>query len=573
MRLEAAGTKLCRSLQGLKQLLDTAHLRHGCCGPELCQEVLQALTALLRRAAVPLLRSLVQQQAGGTAGEQQQQQQHEHQHQHHQRATRALLQDLAGLISELLLQLCSGLTTQQLEACQGLPAAAADAILAATSVLAPYSSPSNGSSPSSSSPSSAQYTAIPSPLDAPATPSTHRSSYSQAPAPASSSGGSSSKALAACLAAAQALMKHAPAAALGQLYPALLPMALRLLSTAPAGPQLTASQQFLEACFSSAAQRHKQDGGLGEAAVAAVARSALAAADAAAAEAQQAGSSSSAADAGRLGPLLSSMLLGLSAAAALQQQQQQQQQQVRALQQHCFAVVRRALGAAPGSTASSNGSSVAAAAGGGGGGSAAAAAKALEAVRGFLQECVPEPAGSPKAATARALLAAAGPPAVALAHAAMHQCLFPLAGPPLAAVSEALKALVVAASLVAPDGQAAQEALMRVLVPLLVEVAAPAPPGVPTPALRELALKLVTALPSAAAGPAFKAVLAAQPPELKQRLQGALRESQAAAAGGAAGPAAAAGAAGAAGGAGAGGAGAKKPSIALKMNFALPAPQ
>jgi hypothetical protein len=253
---------------------------------------------------------------------------------------------------------------------------------------------------------------------------------------------------------------------------------------------------------------------------------------------------------------------------------------VQALRQHCFAVMQRALGVPASSTPSSNGSSVAAAAGSsssssssGSSSSAASAAKALEAVRCFLQESVAEPGGSPKAGTARALLAAAGPPAVALAHAAMHQCLFPLAGPPMAAVSEALKTLVVAANLVAPDGQAAQEGLMRVLVPLLVEVAAPAPPGVPTPALRDMALKLVTALPSAASGPAFKAVLAAQPPELKLRLQGALRESQAAAAGGAAGAAAAGAAAAGGAGAGAGGAGAKKPSIALKMNFGIPAPQ
>jgi hypothetical protein len=111
-------------------------------------------------------------------------------------------------------------------------------------------------------------------------------------------------------------------------------------------------------------------------------------------------------------------------------------------------------------------------------------------------------------------------------------------------------------------------AVFQVLVPLLVDAAAPEG-GPPTPVLRDMALRLVNALPSApAGGAAFRAAVAALPAASKARLQAALRE------------AAAAGAAGGAGaGAGAGAAAQRvaaaqpaKPAIQLKMSFALPKP-
>jgi hypothetical protein len=140
---------------------------------------------------------------------------------------------------------------------------------------------------------------------------------------------------------------------------------------------------------------------------------------------------------------------------------------------------------------------------------------------------------------------------------------------------------------------------LQVLVPLLVEAAAPtAGSAAATPGLRELAIKLITSLPAAPAGAAFKAQLAAQPAAAKLRLQGALREAAAAAAVATAAPAAAAAVApvllgGGGGGAtavgaaspGAGGgaspvvpspamagAGARRPTIQLRTTFALPLP-
>lgn len=117
-----------------------------------------------------------------------------------------------------------------------------------------------------------------------------------------------------------------------------------------------------------------------------------------------------------------------------------------------------------------------------------------------------------------------------------------------------------------------QVAVMSVLVPLLVEVARP-PPGTPvTPVLRDMACKLVTAMPSSAAAAAFRSAVTALPASSKQRLQLALKdqaEATAAAAataghtGVAAGPLAAKPAETRSG--------AKKPpAIQLKMNFALP---
>lgn len=111
-----------------------------------------------------------------------------------------------------------------------------------------------------------------------------------------------------------------------------------------------------------------------------------------------------------------------------------------------------------------------------------------------------------------------------------------------------------------------QVAVMRVLVPLLVEVARP-PPGTPvTPLLRDMACKLVSAMPTSAAAAAFRTVVTALPAASKQRLQLALKEQAAAAA---AAPAAVGNvAAGATPLAAA--ADARKPAIQLKMNFAMP---
>lgn len=126
----------------------------------------------------------------------------------------------------------------------------------------------------------------------------------------------------------------------------------------------------------------------------------------------------------------------------------------------------------------------------------------------------------------------------------------------------------------------------QVLVPLLVEAAAPSPPAVPTPALRDMAVKLITSLPAAACGAAFKTQLAAQPAAAKLRLQGALREVATAAASVNAGAAAVPGVGGAVqaqqgawgtgaaapGAVGVGGV-ARKPAIQLKTTFVLPVPK
>jgi hypothetical protein len=118
-----------------------------------------------------------------------------------------------------------------------------------------------------------------------------------------------------------------------------------------------------------------------------------------------------------------------------------------------------------------------------------------------------------------------------------------------------------------------QAAVMHVLVPLLVEVARPAPGTPVTPLLRDMACKLVSAMPTSAAAAAFRTAVTALPAASKQRLQLALKEQQAAAAAGAAPAAAGAGVAAAAAGVApvaAAAADARKPAIQLKMNFAMP---
>lgn len=111
-----------------------------------------------------------------------------------------------------------------------------------------------------------------------------------------------------------------------------------------------------------------------------------------------------------------------------------------------------------------------------------------------------------------------------------------------------------------------QAAVLRVLVPLLIEVAKPPGTTPATPVLRSMACKLVAAMPTSIAAVAFRAVATALPAASKERLQVALRENaaaeQASGGSGVPGPGAGPAAVGAAGGAAA-----KKPAIQLKMTF------
>lgn len=124
--------------------------------------------------------------------------------------------------------------------------------------------------------------------------------------------------------------------------------------------------------------------------------------------------------------------------------------------------------------------------------------------------------------------------------------------------AETLKAALLATTTAAAVSEGAQASLMQLLVPLLIEAAAPA--GTRTPALADMALKLITHLASGPAAPAFKAVVAGLPVGTKQRLQQALQGGAAAAPSPAVGaPAATATSA--------------KPSIALKSFAAFKPPQ
>jgi hypothetical protein len=91
-----------------------------------------------------------------------------------------------------------------------------------------------------------------------------------------------------------------------------------------------------------------------------------------------------------------------------------------------------------------------------------------------------------------------------------------------------LLAVNCASAMPAPGGEAAQSALLRLLVPLLIEVAAPA--GPPTPVLAASAVKLLTHLASSPAAAAFRGVAAELPAATKARLQAALQAAAAAAA-------------------------------------------
>ncbi|GFR48876.1 hypothetical protein Agub_g10725 [Astrephomene gubernaculifera] len=220
----------------------------------------------------------------------------------------------------------------------------------------------------------------------------------------------------------------------------------------------------------------------------------------------------------------------------------------------------------------------------------AAAHAVLEAVRTAVQEAAAEDAASARGRWCRLLLCTLSPAAVARVGVLLAEAGQPLSGEEQALVAECVKLLVVGATLAGPQGAAAQDGVMQVLVPLLVELAAPAlGPAAVTPALRDMAIKLITSLPASAAGNAFKTHLAAQPAAAKLRLQTALREAAAAAAaastaaaasGASAGVAApqqfgvvgAAGAPTAGPSAGAVGAAGRRPAIQLKTTFALPLP-
>ncbi len=206
----------------------------------------------------------------------------------------------------------------------------------------------------------------------------------------------------------------------------------------------------------------------------------------------------------------------------------------------------------------------------------------LEALRPLLQEATAESPPARKSALALHLMAALGPAIAASIHTSVTRAAAAgqaLSGIDLPLAAESIKVLVLAVTAAAPKGEAAQAAVMRVLVPLLVEVAAP-PKGSPAaPMLRDMAVKLVTAMPASVSGAAFRTVVAALPAESKQRLQLALKDAAAAAAAAAASanvqPAAVSGIAGAASTSGSGVAAVqvqKKPAIALKMNFAVPGP-
>lgn len=184
--------------------------------------------------------------------------------------------------------------------------------------------------------------------------------------------------------------------------------------------------------------------------------------------------------------------------------------------------------------------------------------KVLEAVRVYVQEAAGGDPGSGKSRLAAACLAVVGPRASLQVHQHLREQ-SPLEGDSLAAAIESLKLLLVSATSLLTSAQQ-QEAVMKVLVPLLVEVSAP-PEGLPvTPVLRDMALRLITAMPSSSAGASFRTVVAALPAESKQRLQAALKGT-----GGAAPDPNTPGAPGSS-------LQPKKPTIELKMSFTLPKP-
>ena len=358
-----------------------------------------------------------------------------------------------------------------------------------------------------------------------------------APAAAAAAGSSEQqraldRALAACLAGARALLAQRDPAARALVAP-LCEMGVRLLLTAAPGPQLAAAQAFfVEACLPAAA--HAADG---------TAAAACAQLEAAARQAVAAAGSDSA----RLPAVFSGLLAAAAAAAAVGDDG--------AADRSDGALACRALGAVQQAINCD--------------GAPAVQRAALEALRSALQDAQQASgAHASKAAYAERLAGALGPGAAAVLHAATLSP-SPLASDAVAAAAEALKALLVVNTAAAARGAAAQAAALAVLVPLLAQAAAPPPGAVATPALRDMALRLITAMPGApAGGAAFRAAVAALPADAKARLQAALQSSAAAAA-----AAAAAGAGGArAAAAGSTASTAAKPAIQLKTFAALRKP-
>jgi hypothetical protein len=102
-------------------------------------------------------------------------------------------------------------------------------------------------------------------------------------------------------------------------------------------------------------------------------------------------------------------------------------------------------------------------------------------------------------------------------------------------VAEALKVGLLAATLAGSStarrpggGESAQTSLLRVLVPVLVDVAAPQ--AAPTPLLVDMAVKLLTHLAGSTTAAAFREVAAQLPEATRQRLQAALQQAAAGAA-------------------------------------------
>ncbi|KAL4431040.1 hypothetical protein ABPG75_006296 [Micractinium tetrahymenae] len=156
----------------------------------------------------------------------------------------------------------------------------------------------------------------------------------------------------------------------------------------------------------------------------------------------------------------------------------------------------------------------------------------LAALRTHLQAQQQRAAEQQQRTWALACAASALPGAAARVHALMGGSAALGNDADIQVVAEALKAGLLAVNLAGESAPSAQAALLRLLVPVLVEVAAPSS-AAPTPLLADMAVKLLThmaASPTAAA--AFRGVAAELPAAAKQRLAGAL---QAAAAGAAAG--------------------------------------
>ena len=84
-------------------------------------------------------------------------------------------------------------------------------------------------------------------------------------------------------------------------------------------------------------------------------------------------------------------------------------------------------------------------------------------------------------------------------------------------VAEPLKLLMVAMLLAAKQGRSAEDGLMAIFLPMLIETASPA--GRPNAALVDAAVKLITHLAAGPSAAAFKAAVGALSVEGKRRLQ------------------------------------------------------